>query len=102
MSQVPMKLKQARKPRSYASPKLCPLNHLITYLLTGVKCRATSVAKKVLGQKRCNEDKFTNERCNEKYAKKKDSTTKDATEKDAKKPTKRAPFCSLPYVKKLQ
>ena len=37
--------KQARKPRSYASPKLCPLNHLITYLLTGVKCRATSVAK---------------------------------------------------------
>ena len=33
--------KQARKPRSYASPKLCRL----TDLLTGVKCRATSVAK---------------------------------------------------------
>ena len=32
--------KQARKPRSYASPKLCPL----TDSLTGVKCRATSVA----------------------------------------------------------
>ena len=31
---------QARKPRSYASPKL-----RLTYLLTGVKCRATSVAK---------------------------------------------------------
>ena len=99
------RLKQIRtssQASCYASLKLCPLNHLITYLLTGVKCRATSVAKKVLGQKRCNEDKFTNERCNEKYAKKKDSTTKDATEKDAKKPTKRAPFCSLPYVKKVQ
>ena len=35
-----------RKPRSYASPKLCPLNHWLTDLLTGVKCRATSVAKK--------------------------------------------------------
>ena len=33
---------QARKPRSYASLKLCPL----TYSVTGVKCRATSVAKK--------------------------------------------------------
>ena len=33
------------KPRSYASSKLCPLNHLITYLLTRVKSRATSVAK---------------------------------------------------------
>ena len=33
--------KQARKPRSYASPKLRP-----TQRLTGVKCRATSVAKK--------------------------------------------------------
>ena len=29
---------------SYASPKLRP-SHLLTYLLTGVKCRATSVAK---------------------------------------------------------
>ena len=38
-------MKQARKPRSYASPKLCPLTHSLTYLLTGVKCRATSVAK---------------------------------------------------------
>ena len=38
--------KQARKPRSYASPKLCPLTYLLTHLLTGVKCRATSVAKK--------------------------------------------------------
>ena len=38
--------KQARKPRSYASPKLCPLNDLLNDLLTGVKCRATSVAKK--------------------------------------------------------
>ena len=37
--------KQARKPRSYASPKLCPLTHLPTHSLTGVKCRATSVAK---------------------------------------------------------
>ena len=37
--------KQARKPRSYASPKLCPLTDSLTYLLTGVKCRATSVAK---------------------------------------------------------
>ena len=36
---------QARKPRSYASPKLRP-THSLTYLLTGVKCRATSVAKK--------------------------------------------------------
>ena len=35
--------KQARKPRSYASLKLCPL----TYSLTGVRCRATSVAKKM-------------------------------------------------------
>ena len=32
--------KQARKPRSYDSPKLWPSD-----LLTGVKCRATSVAK---------------------------------------------------------
>ena len=38
-------LKQARKPRSYASPKLWP-THLLTYSLTGVKCRATSVAKR--------------------------------------------------------
>ena len=37
--------KQARKPRSYASPKLCPPTHSLTHLLTGVKCRATSVAK---------------------------------------------------------
>ena len=37
--------KQARKPRSYASPKLCPPTYLLTHLLTGVKCRATSVAK---------------------------------------------------------
>ena len=36
--------KQARKPRSYASPKLRP-THSLTHLLTGVKCRATSVAK---------------------------------------------------------
>ena len=35
-------LKQARKPRSYASPKLRP-----TQRLTGVKCRATSVSKKI-------------------------------------------------------
>ena len=34
--------KQARKPRSYASSKLCPLTHS----LTGVRCRATSIAKK--------------------------------------------------------
>ena len=38
--------KQARKPRSYASSKLCPLNDLLNDLLTRVKCRATSVAKK--------------------------------------------------------
>ena len=35
---------QARKPRSYASPKLRNYDWL-TDLLTGVKCRATSVAK---------------------------------------------------------
>ena len=40
--------KQARKPRSYASPKL-RLTHSLTHLLTGVKCRATSVAKNVVG-----------------------------------------------------
>ena len=40
-----VKFEQARKPRSYASPKLCPLTHSLTDLLTGVKCRATSVAK---------------------------------------------------------
>ena len=39
--------KQARKPRSYASPKL-RLTHSLTYSLTGVKCRATSVAKKIV------------------------------------------------------
>ena len=33
------------KPRSYASLKL-RLTDSLTYLLTGVKCRATSVAKK--------------------------------------------------------
>ena len=36
--------KQARKPRRYASPILCPLAHLLTV----VKCRATSVAKNCL------------------------------------------------------
>ena len=36
--------KQARKPRSYASSKL-RLTDSLTHLLTGVKCRATSVAK---------------------------------------------------------
>ena len=36
--------KQARKPRSYASPKL-RLTDSLTDLLTGVKCRATSIAK---------------------------------------------------------
>ena len=36
--------KQARKPRSYASLKL-QLTDSLTYLLTRVKCRATSVAK---------------------------------------------------------
>ena len=39
--QIQNTTKQARKPRSYASPKL-----RLTHLLTGVKCRATSVAKK--------------------------------------------------------
>ena len=34
--------KQARKPRSYASSKL-----RLTYRLTGVECRATSVAKNI-------------------------------------------------------
>ena len=34
--------KQARKLRSYASPKL-----LLAHSLTGVNCRATSIAKKV-------------------------------------------------------
>ena len=43
---------QARKTRSYASPKQRP-THLLTYSLTGVKCRATSVAKKQkLGKRR--------------------------------------------------
>ena len=37
-------VKQARKPRSDASLKLCPL----TDRLTGVKCRASSVAKDTL------------------------------------------------------
>ena len=37
-------VKQARKPRSYTSPKL-RLTDSLTHLLTGVKCRATSVAK---------------------------------------------------------
>ena len=37
-------MKQARKPRSYASSKL-RLSHLLTYLLTRVKSRATSIAK---------------------------------------------------------
>ena len=36
-------MKQARKPRSYASRNYDPP----TYSLTGVKCRATSVAKKL-------------------------------------------------------
>ena len=36
-------IKQARKPRSYASPKLRPSDWL-----TGVRCRATSVAKKYI------------------------------------------------------
>ena len=40
--------KQARKPRSYASPKL-----RLTHLLTGVKCRATSVAKNCIAQGWC-------------------------------------------------
>ena len=35
---------QARKPRSYASLKLRPLTHS----LTGVRCRATSVAKNII------------------------------------------------------
>ena len=37
---------QARKPRSYASPKSETMTHPLNHLLTGVKCRATSVAKK--------------------------------------------------------
>ena len=36
--------KQARQPRSYASSKL-QLNDRLTDSLTGVKCRATSVAR---------------------------------------------------------
>ena len=40
---VAILFEQARKPRSYASPKL-----RLTHLLTGVKCRATSVAKNTL------------------------------------------------------
>ena len=39
----PRDKEQARKPRSYASPKLW-----LTGLLTGVKCRATSVAKNAI------------------------------------------------------
>ena len=38
--------KQARKPRSYGSPKL-----RLTDSLTGVKCRATSVAKNIFSLK---------------------------------------------------
>ena len=40
------KLTSSQAP-SYASPKLS-LTHLLARSLTGVKCRATSVAKKVL------------------------------------------------------
>ena len=38
-------LQTSSQASGYASPKLCPLNYWLTYLLTGVKCRATSVAK---------------------------------------------------------
>ena len=39
-------MKQVCKPRRFdASLKLCPQTHSLTYSLTGVKCRATSVAK---------------------------------------------------------
>ena len=41
-----MGIQQARKPRSYASLKLRPSDSL-THLLTRVKSRATSVAKKL-------------------------------------------------------
>ena len=37
--------KQARKPRSYASSKLSP-----THSLTGVRCRATSVAENIINK----------------------------------------------------
>ena len=47
-------MKQARKPRSYASLKL-RLTDLPTHLLTRVKSRATSVAKNVpCGEKMTN------------------------------------------------
>ena len=46
------KNKQARKPRSYASLKLRPSSDSLTYLLTMVKCRATSVAKNVGANKK--------------------------------------------------
>ena len=45
MIPFPKRYKQARKPRSYASLKLRPSDSL-THLLTRVKSRATSVAKK--------------------------------------------------------
>ena len=45
--QIDAALITSSKPRSYASPKLCRL----TDLLTGVKCRATSVAKKLVPEK---------------------------------------------------
>ena len=47
--------KQARKPRSYASPKL-RLTDSPTHWLTGVKCRATSVAKNVTEQQQQQEE----------------------------------------------
>ena len=47
-SQIHKHLKQqARKPRSYASSKLRPTDRL-TDSLTGVKCRATSIAKNMI------------------------------------------------------
>ena len=42
-------IKQACKPRSYVSSKL-----QLTYLLTGVKCRAASIARKTTKKKSTN------------------------------------------------
>ena len=50
-------LKTSSQAPSYASPKLRP-SHLLTYLLTGVKCRATSVANKKVSLVEFSWDKY--------------------------------------------
>ena len=54
---------QARKPRNYASPKLRP-----SVSLTGVKCRATSVAKNIQVGRRIKFIKLIQPRSEQKYS----------------------------------